>query len=143
MKKILLLFTIFSLAFFSSCIKDVDDTFIPNPDDNDGLELEAETLHHGKIPTSELLADFILETTNGTTDEKVTLDLTNTSKGAVSYEWDFGNGDTSTDETPEYHYDIHGNYTITLKVAGANGEISERSQEIVVLCIYGGGDHNF
>ncbi|MFD1292758.1 PKD-like domain-containing protein, partial [Lutibacter holmesii] len=39
----------------------------------------------------------------------------------ATYEWDFGNGDTSTDENPTYTYNTPGLYTVTLKVIEQNG----------------------
>jgi len=38
----------------------------------------------------------------------------------LKYEWDFGNGDTSSEQNTSYYYTIDGNYTIILKVSGAN-----------------------
>lgn len=43
-------------------------------------------------------------------------DLTNT-----SYNWDFGDGNTSTDVTPQHTYAANGSYTVTLTVTNANG----------------------
>ena len=34
------------------------------------------------------------------------LEFTNTSLGAVSYLWDFGNGDISIEQTPTYNYEL-------------------------------------
>jgi len=44
----------------------------------------------------------------------VTLHFSNTSSKAKSYLWDFGDGTTSTADTPKHFYVIPGNYTITL-----------------------------
>jgi len=41
--------------------------------------------------------------------------------GALSYRWDFGNGDTSTAKDPTYVFPGYGSYTVTLKVTGAGG----------------------
>lgn len=41
--------------------------------------------------------------------------LTNTSTNAVRYEWDFGNGQSSTVAAPTAVYTTPGNYTITLR----------------------------
>jgi len=38
----------------------------------------------------------------------------NSSTGATSYMWDFGDGNTSTEESPTHVYDIHNIYTVTL-----------------------------
>jgi len=40
--------------------------------------------------------------------------FTNSSTNAISYEWDFGDGNTSTEESPTHVYDVHNIYTVTL-----------------------------
>ena len=40
--------------------------------------------------------------------------FTNASTGATSYEWDFGDGNTSTEESPTHVYATHNIYTVTL-----------------------------
>lgn len=53
------------------------------------------------------------------TSETVT--FTNSTTGAVSYSWSFGDGATSTDENPVHNYTTYGTYTATLTATGANG----------------------
>jgi|GEM_PF-5265827 len=55
----------------------------------------------------------------------LTVTLTNTSSDAVSYLWDFGDGNTSTDENPVHTYDDGGMYDICLSAFGACGSESE------------------
>jgi len=45
-----------------------------------------------------------------------TVQFTSTSTNATTYLWDFGNGDTSTEENPSVTYDNVGSYTVTLTV---------------------------
>ncbi len=40
--------------------------------------------------------------------------FTNNSSNAKSYNWDFGNSNTSKDKSPEQVYNVVGNYVITL-----------------------------
>jgi PKD repeat protein len=40
--------------------------------------------------------------------------FTNKSSNGISYKWDFGDGNTSTDESPVYIYSATGTYTVTL-----------------------------
>ncbi|MBN2261528.1 MAG: PKD domain-containing protein, partial [Prolixibacteraceae bacterium] len=42
----------------------------------------------------------------------------NKSKGATTYFWDFGNGNTSTDANPQAIYNSPGTYTVTLTING-------------------------
>lgn len=37
------------------------------------------------------------------------------------WDWDFGDGNTSTEESPVHRYTAAGNYTVTLTIAGDNG----------------------
>ena len=96
MKK--LKFTFFTMILFSivliSCEKDA-----PNP-----------------------VASFILDKTSSQIGE--TIYFVNTSENASNYFWDFGDGNTSTDENPTYSYSSDGTFTITLTATGEGGEKS-------------------
>ncbi|MBL4585885.1 MAG: PKD domain-containing protein, partial [Flavobacteriales bacterium] len=50
--------------------------------------------------------------------------FTNESQFGDSYLWDFGDGNTSTDESPTHVYDVPGNYTVTLTVTNNCGSES-------------------
>ena len=56
-----------------------------------------------------------------------TVTFTNKSEGAVSYEWDFGDGTTSTEESPVHTYPGKGKYVPTLYATSANGVKGEAS----------------
>lgn len=49
--------------------------------------------------------------------------FTSTSKYVESFLWDFGDGETSTEESPTHTYAQGGDYTITLTANGAEGTI--------------------
>ncbi len=48
--------------------------------------------------------------------------FTNYSVDAKFYLWDFGDGDTSTDENPTHAYTLPGTYTVTLTAISGNGK---------------------
>ncbi len=50
-----------------------------------------------------------------------TVKFTNTSSGAASYKWSFGNNTTSTQEHPSAVYSTAGSYTVTLIATGPGG----------------------
>ncbi|RYZ59160.1 MAG: PKD domain-containing protein, partial [Chitinophagaceae bacterium] len=50
-----------------------------------------------------------------------TVQFRNTSVDAVSYQWDFGDGTTSTDASPSHTYSQFGEYAVRLLVTNANG----------------------
>lgn len=46
---------------------------------------------------------------------------------SVTYSWDFGDGETSTDVSPQHSYTIPGEYTVRLTVT-ADGEVFEETK---------------
>jgi len=65
-------------------------------------------------------------------EEKVpaTVNFENQSEKADSYIWDFGDGKTSTDESPKHRYYLSGKYNVVLK-AKKGGKESKVSKEII------------
>ncbi len=51
----------------------------------------------------------------------LTVNFTNTSNAATSYQWDFGDGNTSTSAAPSHTYTAPGFYTVNLISTNANG----------------------
>ncbi len=60
----------------------------------------------------------------------IPVQFTNTSRGAVSYQWSFGdpNNSTSTEKDPTFSYNNGGTYTVTLKAVSAVGETTVTRQ---------------
>lgn len=77
------------------------------------------------------VADFTFDPEFG--QSPLLVDFTNNSTDAVSYLWDFGDGDTSTQAEPIHTYQNDGTYTITLTVTGIGGCISTVTQQISVI----------
>lgn len=70
------------------------------------------------------IAGFTMPTQKVTAPADVT--FTNTSKNAESYEWDFGDGKTSTEAAPTHSYNHSGNYTVVLKAKKGNKTITSK-----------------
>lgn len=58
--------------------------------------------------------------------------FTNSSSGATSYSWAFGDGGTSTEENPTHTYAAEGTYTVTLTVMDDSGASATASSDVVV-----------
>ncbi|MGZ8516449.1 MAG: PKD domain-containing protein [Chitinophagaceae bacterium] len=57
-----------------------------------------------------------------------------TGPGALSYFWNFGDGNTSTQQNPSHTYSASGNYTVSLAVTSSNGCTDTlRTQNAVVI----------
>ncbi len=63
------------------------------------------------------------------------IQFTNLSTGAniTGYEWDFGNGGSSTEENPQTVYANAGNYTVELKVSNSSGCQTVTTQSIRIF----------
>ena len=60
-----------------------------------------------------------------------TVDFFNTTTGAVSYFWDFGDGNTSTDPEPSHLYTSYGTFDAVMTATGANGCTVSDTIEVV------------
>nr|HPM77713.1 PKD domain-containing protein [bacterium] len=79
----------------------------------DGFDLDA-------IGSPQALALFNADETSG--EIPLTVNFTDQSTGnPTSWDWDFGDGDTSTEQNPTHVYDETGEYTVTLTIDGPAG----------------------
>ena len=138
MKKLLLFSALVSMIIITACNK--QEVVDVAPDLPTSTKLYKQDNMETEI--SALTADFTIDNEHGQVNEAEALLLTNKSINAVSYEWDFGNGDRSTEANPSYEYDMHGYFTITLTTTDALGNSQQASQSLEVLCIFGGGSHD-
>ena len=69
-----------------------------------------------------------------------TVQFTNSSVGnIVSYQWNFGNGETSTEQNPTITYSNIGSYTVVLTVTSSNG-CQSVSAKIITVTTLGVGE---
>ncbi|MBW8687925.1 PKD domain-containing protein [Chitinophaga sp. B61] len=66
-------------------------------------------------------------------DVPATVKLSNLSQNATSWSWDFGNGQTSTQQNPSATYNSLGNYTIRLTATNASGCTSNIERYVRVV----------
>ena len=65
------------------------------------------------------------------TNPFVEVQFTDTSSGADSVLWNFGDGNTSTERNPRHKFYANGNYNVTLTVTNSAGEaVSQESVQI-------------
>ena len=100
---------LFAIVFFNSCR--TDETFVSEIID-------------GPKPTSTF-------TYNTVENNDLKIKFSNTSTNAETFHWQFGDGTSSTEESPIHTYATSGRYTAVLKVASASGYSAMISQEII------------
>ena len=71
-----------------------------------------------------------LFTTSTDADNSLTIVFRSFSTDAVSYLWDFGDGNTSTDANPNHTYETGGLYTVELKTTSSDGLEATATQDI-------------
>ena len=73
--------------------------------------------------------DFTYETSRENPKE---ITFTSTSQYAITHSWDFGDGETSTKESPSHTFENAGTYEVKLTTTGITGLISEKTETIVI-----------
>ncbi|WP_420319767.1 carbohydrate binding domain-containing protein [Flagellimonas sp.] len=104
-KKTKIIFLMILAASFSGCEEDDEGNALP-----------------------EVLAAF----TQLTSEDSGTVSFINTSENADSYEWDFGDGTTSTEVDPIKTY-VTGTYTVSLTASNAAGGSDTFEDELVIV----------
>ncbi|MDY9927291.1 PKD domain-containing protein, partial [Methanosarcina sp.] len=84
--------------------------------------------HFIGIPPAQTLlpvANFTTDLTSGYAP--LSVQFTDTSKNATSWKWNFGDGESSTEQNPTHNYRTVGNYTVTLTVTNEYGQNTKKS----------------
>ncbi|OIQ24729.1 MAG: hypothetical protein BM555_06990 [Crocinitomix sp. MedPE-SWsnd] len=80
-------------------------------------------------PTVPPTADYISDTDTTCNGEIAFTDLS--SDGPSQWLWDFGDGNTSTDQNPTHDYTVNGDYTVVLTVTNLNGNDSKTEIDFI------------
>ncbi|HBF88191.1 MAG TPA: hypothetical protein DDX39_06065 [Bacteroidales bacterium] len=72
-----------------------------------------------------------------------TVNFTSTTDSIVEWAWTFGDGQTSTEESPSHTYDLVSNYTVKLTTTDANGCFSSLTANSLIKIIEPVADFNF
>lgn len=86
------------------------------------------------------VADFNSNVTSGYVP--LTVQFADLSKNAAKWNWDFGDGATSTEQSPAHTYSAAGNYTVTLTVSNTDGQNTKTSQISVENSVNDSGNGN-
>jgi hypothetical protein len=98
---------------YSATAQGIYTVTVTNADACDGVGTSAQTVVFvNTTPTAD--AAYIIN--------NLTYTFSNNSTGATSYEWDFGDGNTSALANPVYTYATGGNYVVTLTATNGNCE---------------------
>ena len=62
-----------------------------------------------------------------------TVQFTNTSTDATEYAWDFGDGGSSTEQSPKHQYKNGGSFTVSLTAKNKNGDSNIQTKQMIVL----------
>lgn len=86
------------------------------------------------VPNIEPIASFTVSDENPLTDIEITMtnESSDTDGTIVSFSWDFGNGESSTEENPSVSYAEAGVFTITLTVTDDDGATASATALITV-----------
>ncbi|MBD3285253.1 PKD domain-containing protein [candidate division WOR-3 bacterium] len=86
----------------------------------------------GEVPGDQLLADFSADPRTG--PAALTVQFSDMSSGnPTEWEWDFGDGYTSTTQDPNKVYADPGNYTVSLTVSDGVNEDTETKTDFIVV----------
>ena len=76
-----------------------------------------------------------LFTTSTKANDNLSIVFRSYSTDAVSYLWDFGDGNTSTEANPNYTYETGGLYTVTLTTTSSDGLVAEASSQVAPMFV--------
>jgi len=111
-----------NIQFFSSNITNETGSPIQKEESSEPVSIT------NAAQTQRPLADFIIETRNGTTPLNVS--FKDTSSGKITkWLWSFGDGGVSEENNPTYTYQMPGIYPVSLTVYGPEGTSSKRVRE--------------
>lgn len=115
-----------TLSFFSGTNTEVAIYFFNDGSVETRLDDFSIDIGDGPVPT---FATFSYEVD---TADFLKVNFTNTSMNADTYDWDFGDGNTSTDFEPTHTYAGAGTYPVTLSVSNAQGSMDMITTDVTV-----------
>jgi PKD repeat protein len=87
-------------------------------------------------PGCDLVADFSGSPTSGCAPLTVSFTDLSTGTGIDGWDWDFGDGGSSTAQNPSYQYDNAGTYTVSLTVSSSSQNCSKQEIKTGYITVY-------
>ena len=87
-------------------------------------------------PSPQPQAEFSARTQTGTAPLGVTFRDRSSGDEITSWAWDFGDGNTSTEQNPAYIYTEPGNCDVSLTITTADGDVTETKTGFVRVLVY-------
>jgi len=131
----------FNLAEDSPCINSGNPFFPPDPD---GTRADMGAFYYYN-DSSEIVADFCADSTVGFS--QLTVNFTDLSVAfnceITSWNWDFGDGETSIEQNPIHTYNSGGFYTVSLTVEddNVNSDTETKEDYIIVYTVIEDGEN--
>tara|TARA_R110002051_G_scaffold325766_1_gene430986 strand:+ start:24652 stop:26610 length:1959 start_codon:yes stop_codon:yes gene_type:complete len=90
-----------------------------------------------ELPSANSKVDTVFPDANfsyaSSSDDFRLINFTNLATEASTYVWDFGNGNTSTDQDPSFTFAGEGTYPVTLTASDGNGVVGTTTVEVIVV----------
>ena len=87
-------------------------------------------------PNTTPVAAFIADPMEGETPLPVTFtDQTLSEEGVIAWNWDFGDGTSSNEQSPTHTYETEGSYTVSLTVTEADGDQNVRTIDDCIVAV--------
>ncbi len=117
--------------------KSVIDTILINRADSiDDAHYHSGSLGSGRLNIENCLSAWpsaMFTTSTRFGDVPTTIDFTDASFDATSWDWDFGDGGVSSDQNPSHEYTTPGYYDVTLTIDGPNGIHSRIKKSLIYI----------
>ena len=104
--------------------------FGPNNSGDDPYEQDGVLIDDFEIAYSEPSADFSISADIGFIGSEIA--FTYESNGALTYDWDFGDGTSSTEENPGHVYESSGTFDVTLTITSASGTDTKNGSILIL-----------
>ena len=109
---------------------------------DEGYETDGVLVDDFEITSGNPIADFVLAEPRSSYFPGESIEFEYISSGATSYLWDFGDGNSSTDENPTHSYSAGGAYDVTLTINYSGGSDAITKESFVAVFAESGPNYS-